>query len=84
MPPPPPPPPPPAAFPATDQIGTQTPVNLRAGPGTDYPSLGALPFGTLLAATGESATVDGVLWRRFRLADGRAGWVRDLDTFPVP
>ena len=81
---PPPPPPPPAAFPATDQIGTQTPVNLRAGPGTDYPSLGALPSGTLLAATGESATVDGVLWRRFRLADGRAGWVRDLDTFPVP
>ena len=79
----PPPPPPPPAFPATDRIGTQTPVNLRSGPGTSYPSQGALPPSTLLAATGETATVNGVLWRRFRLEDGRIGWVRDLDTFPV-
>ena len=71
------------AFPATDRIGTRTPVHLRSGPGTNYPILDALPFGTLLAATGESATVNGVFWRRFRLKDGRTGWVRDLDTFPV-
>ena len=88
-PPPPPPappapaPPPPPRFPATDRVGTQPPVNLRAGPGTGYPSLGGLPPGTLLAATGEATTVNGALWRRFRVADGRVGWVRDLDTFPV-
>ncbi|MDP9375936.1 MAG: DnaJ domain-containing protein [Chloroflexota bacterium] len=92
QPPPPPPPPTPRprpaptptpAFQATDRIGTALPVNLRTGPGVDYPSQGALPTGTLLEATGETRTVNGVLWRRFVLADGRAGWVRDLDTFPV-
>ncbi len=88
--PPPPPPtePPPTPtpvppFPATDRIGTTVPVNLRNGPGTNFASLGALPPGTLLAATGESANAGGYLWRRFRLQDGRVGWVRDLDVIAV-
>lgn len=80
---PPPPPLPPPAFEATDWIGTALPVNLRAGPGTDYPSQGVLRTGTLLEATGEASMTGGVLWRRFALPDGRLGWVRDLDTFPV-
>ena len=95
MPPPPtePPPPPPTeappaptpapAFPATDRIGTAVPVNLRSGPGTNFATLGALSPGTLLAATGETANAGGYLWRRFRLQDGRLGWVRDLDVTTV-
>ena len=69
------------SFRATDRIGTPLSVNLRNGPGAAYPSLGLLPTGTLLHATGESATVSGQLWRRFLLQDGRVGWVRDLDVF---
>ena len=55
------------------------PVNLRSGPGTGFATLGLLPPGTPLAATGESASSDGFLWRRFRLADGQVGWVRAAD-----
>jgi hypothetical protein len=85
-PPPPPPSPtpkPPPSFPATDRIGTTVPVNLRAGPGVNYVSQGGLPPGTLLAATGRSAYAGGYLWREFALADGRRGWVRDIDVLPA-
>jgi len=71
------------SFRATDRIGTTLSVNLRNGPGAAYASLGLLPTGTLLQATGEMATVSGQLWRRFMLQDGRVGWVRDLDIFPA-
>lgn len=80
---PPPPPTPTPSFRATDRIGTQVRVNLRAGPGTGFASLGALSPGTLLRATGETAYSGGYLWRRFTLADGRTGWVRDIDVFTV-
>ncbi len=69
------------SFRATDRIGTSLSVNLRNGPGAGYASLGLLPTGTLLQATGQTATVGGQLWRRFLLQDGRIGWVRDLDVF---
>jgi hypothetical protein len=69
------------SFRATDWIGTSLSVNLRSGPGAAYPSLGLLPTGTLLRATGEKVVVAGQLWRRFLLPDGRVGWVRDLDVF---
>jgi hypothetical protein len=86
-PPPPAPEPPPTEAPppfaATDRIGTALSVNLRAGPGSGYASLGLLPTGTLLRATGETAYSGGQLWRRFVLHDGRVGWVRDLDVFAV-
>lgn len=71
------------SFRATDRIGTTLSVNLRNGPGAGYASLGLLPTGTLLQATGATATVSGQLWRRFMLQDGRVGWVRDLDVFPA-
>jgi hypothetical protein len=80
---PPPPPPPAPAFAATDRIGTALPVNFRTGPGIEYASQGGLPQGTLLAATGRSAYAGGYLWREFDLADGRRGWVRDIDVLPV-
>jgi hypothetical protein len=77
------PPPPPPAFQPTDRIGVSVNVNLRNGPGTNYVSLGPLPPGTLLEATGETAVTNGQLWRRFMLEGGRAGWVRDVDVLPV-
>ncbi len=71
------------AFAATDRINTEIPVNFRAGPGTAYAAQAALPPGTLLAAIGETATVDGVVWRQFSLADGTVGWVRAQDVLAV-
>jgi serine/threonine protein kinase len=67
----------------TDRIGTEIPVNFRAGPGTDYPIETTLVPGTALHATGETTLVADILWRQFRLADGRLGWVRDLDVVPA-
>ncbi len=75
--------PPPPAFTATDRIGTAQAVNLRTGPASTAPTQGLLPTGTRLAATGATRTVGGVLWRQFALADGRSGWVRDVDVPPV-
>jgi DnaJ domain len=77
------PPAPAVGFVATDQVGTILPVDLRAGPGTRYVAQGTVSPGTLLAATGETAQVNGVLWRRFRLPDGRVGWVRDNEVSPA-
>jgi hypothetical protein len=71
-------------FRATDYIGAPVPVNLRSGPGTSFATQGLLPSATALASTGESADAEGFLWRRFRLADGRIGWVRQVDVLPVP
>lgn len=76
-------PPPEPSFQPTDRIGVPVNVNLRNGPGTSYASLGPLLPGTLLQATGETATTNGQLWRRFTLEDGRVGWVRDVDVLPV-
>ena len=74
----------PALFLPTDRIAADLPVNLRAGPGTGYAALGALPPGTLLAATGQSAVTEGVRWREYRLQDGRTGWVVDSYVEPAP
>jgi outer membrane biosynthesis protein TonB len=71
------------AFLASDRIGTAQAVNLRTGPGVTAPTQGLLPTGTRLAATGVTRSVAGILWRQFSLADGRTGWVRDLDVLPV-
>jgi hypothetical protein len=72
-----------ATFAATDRVNTEIPVNFRAGPGTTYAAQTALSPGTLLAATGEAATVDGVAWRQFSLANGTIGWVRSQDVLAV-
>ncbi len=74
----------PTLFLPTDRIESDLPVNLRAGPGTAYAAQGALPPGTLLAATGQSAVTDGVRWREYRLQDGRTGWVVDSYVEPAP
>lgn len=67
------------AFVATDRVNTELPVNFRSGPGTTYAAQGALQPGTILAATGEAQTTDGVLWRQFRIANGTLGWIRAQD-----
>ena len=64
-------------------MGAPTPVNLRSGPGADYPTQGSLAPGTPLAATGESSQAGGFLWRRFLVEDGRTGWIRDVDVQPL-
>ena len=75
---------PPPPFLATDRVGAPVPVNLRAGPGTTYASLGTVPPGTALEATGEATDMGGFTWRRFRLVDGRVGWLRQADVLPLP
>ena len=54
-----PPPPPPDVIPPTPEIGsivvqTTEPVNVRAGPGNEFPSYGKVPIGTPLQAVGIS------------------------------
>ena len=71
------------AFVATDRINTELPVNFRAGPGTTFAVQGALEPGTLLAATGQQQTTDGVLWRQFRIANGTIGWIRAQDVIAI-
>ena len=45
-------------------------VNLRQGPGNDFPRIGALARGTTVAVTAERLG-----WLQIRLADGGSGWV---------
>jgi len=51
---------------------TVTALNLRQGPGTTYPIIGALGNGTQVTLTGKNAAGD---WYQVSLADGRTGWV---------
>ena len=39
---------------------TLEPINVRGGPGSEYPSFGQIPIGTVMAVTGKSA--DGEYW----------------------
>ncbi|HEX5506652.1 MAG TPA: SH3 domain-containing protein [Thermomicrobiales bacterium] len=75
----------PAPTPAAGAYQVKEPdnVNLRGGPGTDYPIVGLLTPGTRLAATGETREAGGELWGHFHLADGRDGWVRFIDLEPA-
>jgi hypothetical protein len=49
-----------------------TGLNLRSGPGTDYPSLGTYPKGTQLQAFGKDPTTT---WLQVRHPSGAAGWM---------
>jgi hypothetical protein len=49
-------------------------VNVRAGPGTDYAVIGALPAGESCDIIGRNADSS---WWQIRCADGSIGWVSD-------
>ncbi len=55
-----------AALPPTVTVRSTVDLNLRAGPGTDYPVLGALPFDAEAIADGRNAAGD---WLRLRQDD---------------
>lgn len=74
--------PPEPVFHATHRVVAPVAVNLRAGPGVEYQTQGLLKPGTPLAATADATVAGGVAWRRFLLADGRNGWLREVDVQP--
>ena len=72
------------AFDPDYQISGAGSVNLRAGPGTDYEVVTALPLETPLEYLNEDAPTDnpaedGDRWMRFRTEDGLEGWIREID-----
>jgi len=70
----PPPPPPPGPGTGGNLIGTVRTqggsLNVRSGPGTNFPVIASLPNGSQLTVTGEQNG-----FYQVRLADGRTGWV---------
>jgi uncharacterized protein YraI len=54
------------------RVGAISSLRLRAGPGTEYGTLGYLPGGTSLQVVGQT---DDRTWLQVGLADGRSGWV---------
>ena len=58
--------------PPVPQVVSSITVNVRAGPGTNYPVIGSMPPGSPLNITGrnESGT-----WWQVQMAGGTAGWV---------
>lgn len=67
---------PPTAMPQTPfgQVTAPAGVNIRSGPGTNFPAVGLAPFNTTLAITGRSA--DGQWWvTPIQGAPNNQGWV---------
>jgi hypothetical protein len=62
----------PSPTPLTPQLVAQAVVNVRLGPGTNYPVVGELPPQTPVQVTGQNQ--DGTWWQ-IELADGSPGWV---------
>lgn len=54
-------------------------VNLRAGPSTTASRVAALAPGTRLRYLGDQERVGDVVWMRFLIERGDAGWIRQLD-----
>ena len=64
---------PPTATPITEpQIRTQAAMNVRGGPGTNYPLIGALNAGESVRITGKNPGGD---WWQITLENGVDGWV---------
>lgn len=49
-----------------------TNLNVRSGPGTSYPSVAKLSYGTSVTVTGEQNAADGVVWYQIRFNSGGA------------
>jgi hypothetical protein len=76
-----PPPPPPTAPPEAPAVTITANVNVRAGPGTEYPRLGTLAAGETFQALGKNA--DGTWWQiAYPAGPGGVGWVSAGYTAP--
>jgi uncharacterized protein YraI len=62
--------PPPA--PQLAQVQVSTPMNVRAGPGTDHPIVGSLQSGSTAEITARNSGGD---WWQIRMTDGGSGWI---------
>jgi uncharacterized protein YgiM (DUF1202 family) len=60
--------------PAQAQVVSSATVNVRSGPGTNYPVLTALPPGVPVPVVGRN---EGSSWWQIQGADGSTGWVAD-------
>ncbi len=64
-------------------------VNIRSGPGVDFPRIGKLPMGGSMAVVGKTANGE---WWQVCCVDGQSGWVwadvvevnGPLDNVPIP
>lgn len=82
-------PPSPTPLPLPQMIVNVERLNVRSGPGADYPIVAAIDRNVQLAITGRSSAGD--WWQVCCLADGQSGWVfaesvlttGDLNTVPV-
>lgn len=64
---------PPTATPVTDpEVRTESAMNVRGGPGTNYTVVGALNTGDVARITGKNEAGD---WWQISLAGGTTGWV---------
>lgn len=70
------------------QLNAPDVTNLREGPGTSYDTNGTVPLDEPLMYLGEAQATEnpsadgmaeGDRWMRFRLEDGREGWLREID-----
>lgn len=58
--------------PDTGFVISDSSVNVRKGPGTEFEVIAVLPPGTPILLIGKSDSSD---WQHVRLSDGRAGWI---------
>jgi uncharacterized protein YraI len=72
-------PPPPPSTPTGIWVVTTEPLNVRAGPGNEYPSYGKIPAGVPLEVTGES---NGWLSVVIPSLPGGIGWISENYVVP--
>lgn len=67
-------------------------INFREGPGVDFPAIAGIEPGTELQSLNEAQATRNPAadrlspdrqWLKFRLEDGREGWIRDIDVAPI-
>lgn len=58
--------------PSTPQVSANKSINVRSGPGTDYPVIHALQTGAIAEVVGKNLDES---WWQVSLADGTTGWV---------
>jgi uncharacterized protein YgiM (DUF1202 family) len=80
------------AFEPDYRVTAQQRINFRSGPGVSFDPVVALDPGAELQSLGESRETTnpaadllppGREWLKFRLEDGREGWIREIDVAPM-